>query len=64
MCIAASRLSFDPTTGEYTMKWEYMLVTETLKAEQLNGFGADGWELVTIVSPAHYVLHYVFKREI
>lgn len=46
------------------MQWEYKLVTETLNADQLNEFGADGWELVMVVSPAHYVLHYFFKREL
>ncbi|WP_372426139.1 hypothetical protein [Salinarimonas chemoclinalis] len=46
------------------MRWEYKLVTETLNADQLNAFGGDGWELVAVVSPGHFVLHYFFKREV
>ncbi|MDM7928794.1 hypothetical protein [Blastomonas fulva] len=52
------------TRGGYAVQWEYKLVTETLNADQLNEFGADGWELVMVVSPAHYVFHYFFKREL
>lgn len=44
------------------MQWEYKMVTETLNADQLNELGADGWELVMVASPAHYVFHYFFKR--
>lgn len=53
-----------PTTGEKTVQWEYKLITETMNADQLNEFGADGWELVMVVSPAHFVFHYFFKREL
>jgi hypothetical protein len=52
------------TRGDYAVQWEYKLVIETLNADQLNEFGADGWELVMVVSPAHYVFHYFFKREL
>lgn len=44
------------------MNWEYKLITETMNADQLNELGADGWELVMVVSPAHFVFHYFFKR--
>lgn len=52
------------TIGDCVVKWEYKLVTETLDADQLNDFGAEGWELVMVVSPAHFVFHYFFKREL
>lgn len=45
------------------MQWEYKLITETMDADQLNALGAEGWELVMVVSPAHFVFHYFFKRE-
>lgn len=45
------------------MTWEYLTVEETLQVSDLNKFGADGWELVAVVSPGHFVLHYFFKRE-
>jgi hypothetical protein len=47
-----------------TMKWEYLTVDETLEASALNELGTNGWELVAVVSPAHFVLHYFFKREL
>ncbi len=46
------------------MQWEYKLFTETLDADQLNALGAEGWELVMVVSPAHFVFHYFFKRQL
>lgn len=46
------------------MQWEYKLLTETMDADQLNALGAQGWELVMVVSPAHFVFHYFFKREV
>lgn len=45
------------------MQWEYLLVENTLNAGALKKLGANGWELVAVVSPAHFVLHYFFKRE-
>jgi len=45
------------------MRWEYQVVQETMDAAALDMLGADGWELVAVVSPAHFVLHYFFKRE-
>ncbi len=45
------------------MHWEYLMIQETLDANELNKLGAEGWELVAVVSPAHFVLHYFFKRE-
>ncbi len=46
------------------MRWEYLVVTETLDANSLNELGAEGWDLVAVVSPAHFVLHHFFKREV
>lgn len=46
------------------MQWEYKLFTETMDSDQLNALGAQGWELVMVVSPAHFVFHYFFKREV
>ncbi len=45
------------------MQWEYMTVEEKLNPDELNRLGAEGWELVAVVSPAHFVLHYFFKRQ-
>ena len=45
------------------MRWEYLIIEETLEAAKLNELGAQGWELVAAVSPAHFVFHYFFKRE-
>ncbi len=45
------------------MKWEYKVVTETMDGDQLNALGAQGWELVMVASPGHFVLHHFFKRE-
>lgn len=44
------------------MTWEYLVVEETLQVADLNKYGDDGWELVAVVSPGHFVLHYFFKR--
>lgn len=46
------------------MRWEYMTVEHTLDQDRINAMGAEGWELVAVVSPAHFVLHYFFKRQI
>ena len=45
------------------MQWEYLVVENSLDAGALGKLGAVGWELVAVVSPAHFVLHYFFKRE-
>jgi hypothetical protein len=45
------------------MHWEYLKIEETMDVDDLNKLGAEGWELVAVVSPAHFVLHYFFKRE-
>jgi hypothetical protein len=44
------------------MRLEYRVITETMDASSLDRLGADGWELVAVVSPGQFVLHY-FKRE-
>lgn len=44
------------------MTWNYLVVTETLDSSELSKLGAEGWELVAVVSPAHFVFHYFFKR--
>ena len=41
-----------------------MIITETVDSSELNKLGAEGWELVAVVSPAHFVLHHFFKREV
>lgn len=46
------------------MKWEYLTIERTLAIAELNELGTSGWELVAVVSPAHFVLHYFFKRQI
>lgn len=45
------------------MHWEYLVVTETVGSAELNKLGAEGWELVAVVSPAHFVMHHFFKRQ-
>lgn len=45
------------------MQWEYLLVEETLTPAALEKIGLERWELVAVVSPAHFVFHYFFKRE-
>lgn len=45
------------------MRWEYMTITETMNTDELTVLGAEGWELVAVVSPGHFILHYFFKRE-
>lgn len=45
------------------MRWEYLKIEKTMDVDDLNKLGAEGWELVAVVSPAHFVLHYFFKRE-
>jgi hypothetical protein len=54
---------FRMTDGEWIMQWEYLVVDTTLDSGGLGKLGAEGWELVAVVSPAHFVLHYFFKRE-
>lgn len=44
------------------MRWEYKTIEEKMSNEQLNELGSEGWELVAVVSPGHFVLHYMFKR--
>lgn len=46
------------------MQWDYLTVERTLDASELGKLGLEGWELVAVVSPAHFVLHYFFKREV
>ena len=46
------------------MGWEYLLIERTMDGEQLNELGAEGWEMVAVVSPAHFVFHYFFKRRL
>lgn len=46
------------------MQWEYLVVKETLGSEELGKLGAEGWELVAVVSPGHFVLHHFFKRPV
>lgn len=46
------------------MQWEYLVVENTLDASAFATLGTDRWELVAVVSPAHFVLHYFFKREV
>ncbi len=46
------------------MRWEYCTIERALTAEEMNEFGSKGWELVAVVSPGHFVLHYFFKRAI
>lgn len=44
------------------MTWEYLAIDEKLDATKLNELGQQGWELVAVVSPGHFVVHYFFKR--
>ncbi|MDT9600778.1 hypothetical protein [Sphingosinicella rhizophila] len=46
------------------MRWEYLVIKKSLDAEQLDELGAEGWELVAVASPGHFVLHHFFKREV
>ncbi|NIJ39009.1 hypothetical protein FHR22_003743 [Sphingopyxis panaciterrae] len=46
------------------MYWEYLTIQNAVDDSELNKLGAEGWELVAVVSPAHFVLHYFFKRAI
>jgi hypothetical protein len=45
------------------MNWEYLAIKETKNTDELNLLGAEGWELVAVVSPGHFILHYFFKRQ-
>lgn len=45
------------------MKWDYLVIEQTMTADDLGKLGADGWELVAVASPGHFVLHYFFKRQ-
>ncbi|WP_293972099.1 hypothetical protein [Sphingomonas sp.] len=44
------------------MRWEYLVVEESLTSDALGALGAEGWELVAVASPGHFVLHYFFTR--
>ena len=44
------------------MTWEYLMTENTMNKDELDVLGAKGWELVAVVSPGHFVLHYFFKR--
>lgn len=44
------------------MRWDYLVVENRLDPDALRALGAEGWELVAVVSPGHFVLHYFFKR--
>lgn len=44
------------------MKWEYLVVTETMSSEELSRLGAEGWELVAVAAPGYFILHHFFKR--
>lgn len=46
------------------MQWEYLVIEKALNSDDLTELGTEGWELVAVVSPAHFVLHYFFKREV
>lgn len=46
------------------MRWEHLVVEESLDTAGLNELGEMGWELVAVVSPGHFVLHYFLKREL
>jgi hypothetical protein len=45
------------------MHWDYLVITETVDSTELSKLGGQGWELVAVVSPAHFVFHYFFKRQ-
>jgi hypothetical protein len=44
------------------MKWEYLVIEESMSYKELTKLGAAGWELVAVVSPGHFILHYFLKR--
>ena len=46
-----------------SQKWEYMVVKSAtfLDSKAIDKYGADGWELVTVLS-LHIAWHYHFKR--
>ncbi|WP_199171428.1 MULTISPECIES: hypothetical protein [Luteimonas] len=44
------------------MRWDYLVVDQTLDTDALRALGVQGWELVAVASPGHFVLHYFFKR--
>lgn len=44
------------------MNWEYLMVDTMMDKAELDLRGAEGWELVAVVSPGHFILHYFFKR--
>jgi hypothetical protein len=48
---------------ETTMRWEYLVLERTLGPDDFSRLGSEGWELVAVVSPGHFVLHYFFKRQ-
>lgn len=46
------------------MQWEYLVIEKALGPGDFGKLGVEGWELVAVVSPAHFALHYFFKRQI
>ncbi len=45
------------------MKRVYLAIERKLDFVELAKLGTEGWELVAVASPAHFVLHDFFKRE-
>lgn len=48
----------------HIVQWEHLVVEEALDSARLSELGAQGWELVAVASPGHFVLHYFFKRKL
>ncbi len=44
------------------MKWDYLVIDEKLDQATLDKLGQQGWDLVAVVSPGHFLPHYFFKR--
>ena len=45
------------------MRWEYLVIEDTLDSGELSALGTKGWELAAVVSPGHFVLHHFLRRE-
>lgn len=45
-------------------RWEYFTIRRKVEDSELNELGALGWELIAAVSPGHFVVHYIFKRQL